>query len=274
MKLGGFRAAVNLSILFTEIPLLERFPAARAAGFDAVELWWPFADAVPGDGQVDELLQAIDAAGLRLVSLNLFAGDMPAGDRGIASWPGRERELRDNVAAVVEIARRTGCRRFNGLYGARRDDVAPQAQDELAVANLAHAARELAAIDGVLLIESLTSGENGAYPLHTAADSAAVVEQVRTVSGTGNVSLLFDTYHLTRNGDDLLAVIDTHAERIGHVQIADSPGRAQPGTGEIDFAGVFTSLNDHGYAGLVSCEYRPQGPSADSFGWITTMGAA
>lgn len=272
MQLGRHRLAVNLSIIFTELPLLERFPAARAAGFDAVELWWPFATAVPGDGEVDELLGAIDSAGLSLVSLNLFAGDMPAGDRGIASWPGREAELRDNVAAVVEIARRTGCRRFNGLYGARRDGLSAQQQDELALANLAYAAGELAAIDGVLLIESLTEGENGAYPLHTAADAAGVVERIRA-AGAENAAVLFDTYHLSRGGDDLLAVIEAGAERIGHVQIADSPGRGQPGTGGIDFARVLGSLGEHGYDGLLSCEYRPQGPSAGSFEWITRMGA-
>ncbi|HVX45569.1 MAG TPA: TIM barrel protein [Mycobacteriales bacterium] len=270
MQLGRFRLAVNLSILFTELPLLERFAAARTAGFDAVELWWPFASAVPGDGEVDELLDAIGSAGVDLVSLNLFAGDMPAGDRGIASWPGRESEVRDNAAAVVEIARRTGCRRFNGLYGARRDGVTAGQQDELAVANLAAAAEALAAIGGVLLIESLTEGENGAYPLRTAADAAGVVERI----GAGNVAVLLDTYHLTRNGDDLLGVIDSYAGRIGHVQIADSPGRGQPGTGGIDFVPVLEALAEHGYDGLLSCEYRPQGPSAGSFDWITTIGAA
>src|SRR5690348_10028023 len=124
MRIRGFRGVVNASIVFTELPLLSRFPAVREAGFDAVELWWPFATAVPDDGEVDGLLAAIDEAGLSLVSLNLYAGDMPGGERGVLSWPDRSADMRGNVAAVVEIAKRTGCRHFNALYGQRLDGVA------------------------------------------------------------------------------------------------------------------------------------------------------
>ncbi len=268
MRIRGFRGVVNASILFTELPLLSRFPAIKDAGFDAVELWWPFATAVPDDREVTDLQRAIEDAGLSLVSLNLYAGDMPGGERGILSWPGRAADVRGNVAAVLEIARRTGCRHFNALYGQRLDGVAAAAQDEAATENLAYAARTLAELGGQLLIESLTAGENGAYPLLTAADSVAVIDRVRAESGANNLSLLLDTYHLTNNGDDLAAVITQYGDRIGHVQVADAPGRAQPGTGSIDFDAVFTRLAERGYSGYVSCEYRPVGPSGSSFGWI------
>jgi hydroxypyruvate isomerase len=193
---------------------------------------------------------------------------MPGGERGVLSWPGREADVRANVEAVVQIAKRTGCRHFNALYGQRLDGVAAATQDEAATANLTYAARELGELGGQLLIESLTEGENGAYPLLTAADSVAVIDRVRDESGVENLSLLFDTYHLTNNGDDLSAVIAQYGDRIGHVQVADAPGRGQPGSGSIGFDAVFGRLAERGYSGYVSCEYRPVGPSGSSFDWI------
>jgi hydroxypyruvate isomerase len=274
MRIRGWRGVVNASILFTELPLLSRFPAIKDAGFDAVELWWPFATPVPAGDEVSALLDAIESAGLSLVSLNLYAGDMPGGERGVLSWPDRDADVRGNVAAVVEIAKRTGCRHFNALYGQRLDGVPASAQDAAATANLGYAARAVGELGGQLLIESLTNGENGAYPLLTAADSVAVIDRVRRETGADNLGLLFDTYHLTNNGDDLAAVIAQYGDRIGHVQVADTPGRGQPGTGSIDFPAVFTLLAERGYSGYVSCEYRPVGPSGSSFGWIGGIGAA
>ncbi|HEX3815275.1 MAG TPA: TIM barrel protein [Mycobacteriales bacterium] len=268
MRIGGFRGVVNASILFTELPLLQRFAAAQAAGFEAVELWWPFAEAVPAANQVTALLDALESAGLSLVSLNLFAGDMASGDRGILSLPDSAADVRGNVEVVVDIARRTGCRHFNALYGQRLENVSPGVQGDTAVANLSYAAKAVGAVGGTLLIESLTDGENGAYPLRTADDAVAVIDRVAQADGGENLRLLLDTYHLINNGDDLSAVIERHGDRIGHVQVADSPGRGQPGTGSIDFERVFAELARHGYSGLVSCEYRPVGPSGSSFGWI------
>ena len=268
----GLPLAVNLSILFTELPLAERPAAVHAAGFDAAEAWWPFADAVPSAAEVDAFVAALDDAGVALVGLNFFAGDMPGGERGVASWPDRTEEFRASVPVLAEIARRTGCRAFNALYGQRRPDVDPQVADATAAANLAFAADAVGAFGGTVLVEPLTRGENGAYPLLTSGDVLGVVDRVRAGHGAGNLRMLLDTYHLTRNGDDLLAVIAAHADRIGHVQIADAPGRGRPGTGTIDFAAVFAALRDHGYAGHIACEYKPVGPSADSFEWLREMG--
>ncbi|MGH3326609.1 MAG: hydroxypyruvate isomerase family protein [Streptomycetales bacterium] len=268
MDTHGLRFDVNLSILFTELPLLERPAAAAAAGFDAVEFWWPFPAAVPRDREVDAFVRAIGESGVHLVGLNFFAGDMPAGDRGTASWPARAGEFRDSLDVLVGIAEATGCRAFNALYGNRVEGVDPRRQDELATENLTLAARAVAGLGGTVLIESCNREENPRYPLLTAADAVAVADRVRDASGAGNLRLLADFYHLARNGEDLAAVIAAQAGRIGHVQIADVPGRNQPGTGELDFEELFARLAQAGYGGYVGCEYRPDGRSAASFGWL------
>src|SRR4029453_7849091 len=134
------RYDVNLSILFTELPLLERPAAARAAGFGAVELWWPFAVPVPPARDVDAFVAAVEDAGVQLVGLNFFAGDMAGGDRGLVSWPARRGEFKDNIDVTVGLGERLGCRAFNALYGNRVDDSTAEEQDDLAVQNLTLAA--------------------------------------------------------------------------------------------------------------------------------------
>ncbi|MQA26344.1 MAG: TIM barrel protein [Micromonosporaceae bacterium] len=259
---------VNLSILFTELPLLQRPAAAASVGFEAVEFWWPFADPAPGDAEVDAFLTAIKDAGVRLVGLNFAGGDLPGGERGLLSQPARSPEFRDNIAVAVGIARATGCRALNALYGNRVDGVAAEAQDELAGENLALAAKAAAEINAVVLIEALNALENPRYPLTSAADAILVCDRVRRESGAENLRFLADLYHLGVMGEDLPAVIAEHADRIGHVQIADVPGRHQPGTGELDVNALLTALTNHGYDGWIGCEYKPVGRSADSFDWL------
>lgn len=252
----------NLSILFTELPLLERPRAAKRAGFDAVEFWWPFDTATPSPVEVDAFVAALDAAGTRLVGLNFFAGDMPAGDRGIVSWPGRQGEFADSVEIAVDIARRTGCRTFNALYGNRIAGFTPSEQDELATANLVVAATSVRAIDGTIVLEPLSGAPD--YPLLTAADALAVADQVPL----DNVTLLCDLYHLAVNGDELDTVTSKHIERIGHVQFADAPGRGEPGSGRLDLLRHLTTLAANGYRGYVGAEYRPTGATEDSLAWL------
>ncbi|GAB2709919.1 hydroxypyruvate isomerase family protein [Nocardia thraciensis] len=260
--------AVNLSILFKEIPLLDRPAAAKAAGFDAVEFWWPFDTATPTDADVDDFVQAIEQAGVRLIGLNLFAGDMPAGERGLVSWPGREQEFADSVAVAVRIGRRLGCRAFNALYGNRIQGVDPGQQDEVALRNLALAARAIGQIDGTVLLEPVSGVE--AYPLRTAADVVGVLDRVRAAQGAANLGLLADLYHLATNGDDLDKVVERYGDRIAHVQIADAPGRHEPGTGELDIFGYVDKIGAAGYRGHIAAEYIPSGASADSFAWLPT----
>jgi hydroxypyruvate isomerase len=261
---------VNLSILFTEHDVLRRPAAAKAAGFDAVEFWWPFPEAVPADAEVEKFVGAVEDAGVALVGLNFFAGDMAAGDRGVLSHPDRSSEFADNVEVAVGIGERLECRAFNALYGNRIDGVDASEQDAVAVENLARAAGAAARIGGVVLVEPV-SGAPG-YPLKTAAEALAVIDRVREETGAENLRLLFDLYHLVVNGDDPDAVLDRHAGMIGHVQIADAPGRHEPGTGEIDFGHYLGRLRAGGYRGRIGLEYKPSGASSESFAWIAREG--
>jgi hydroxypyruvate isomerase len=257
---------VNCSILLTELPLLERPAAAREAGFDAVEFWWPFAVAVPAEGEVEAFVRAVGDAGVRLVGLNFFAGDMPGGDRGLVSWPARSGEFRDNVEVTVGIGERLGCRAFNALYGNRVEGADPAAQDDLAVENLAFAGRAAARIGGTALVEPVSGAPR--YPLRTAADAVGVIDRVAGETGVGNLGFLCDLYHLAVNGDDLDRVITTYGDRVAHVQIADAPGRHEPGTGTLDLDRYLGALTAAGYRGWVGLEYVPSHTSADSFAWL------
>jgi hydroxypyruvate isomerase len=256
------RFAVNLSILFTELPLLERPAAAKEAGFDAVEFWWPWPIAVPSDTEVDRFAVAVTDAGVQLVGLNFFAGDMPGGDRGLVSWPARSGEFRDNIDVTVGLGQRLGCRAFNALYGNRQDDSTPEQQDALGAENLALAARAVQRIGGTVLVEPVSGAPR--YPLLTAADALAAIDR----TGEDNVRLLLDVYHLAVNGDDVDAAIDAAAGRIGHVQIADAPGRNEPGTGKLDIDAYLDRIAATGYDGWIGLEYKPSGSSADSFDWL------
>jgi hydroxypyruvate isomerase len=261
------RYDVNCSILFTELPLLERAAAAKEAGFDAIEFWWPFGTAVPPDGEVDTFVRAVRDAGVFLVGLNFFAGDMSGGDRGLVSWPARSGEFRDNVEVTVGIGAQLGCRAFNALYGNRLDGAsAGDDQDNLAVENLAFAARAATGVNGVVLLEPLSGADR--YPLTTAADAVAALNRVQRDAGVTNVGLLADLYHLAVNGEDLDQVVATYADWVRHVQVADAPGRGEPGSGRLPLDRHLAALQASGYAGWVGLEYTPTVPSADSFGWL------
>ncbi len=261
--------AVNCSLLFTELPLLDRPAAAKAAGFEAVEFWWPWSVAEPSPDELAAFRSAIRDAGVQLIGLNFFAGDMPAGDRGLVSWIARRDEFRANVPVALALGRELGCRAFNALYGTRQPDEDPQAQDECAVANLAFAAELAAEFGAVVLVEPVSGSP--AYPLKTAADVAAVIERVRRTYGCENLRFLCDLYHLATNGDDVAAVCRERAADAGHCQIADAPGRGEPGTGNLPLEQLLADLFEHGYDGWVALEYKPTVPSAQSFGHLPAL---
>lgn len=256
---------VNASILLTDRPLFERPAAARAAGFTAVEFWWPFADPVPADAEVDRFIASVRDAGVDLTGLNFFAGDMPAGDRGVLSQPKRSTEFTDNIDVAIGIGDQLGCRAFNALYGLPTDDASAEAAGELAAENLDRAARAADRIKGTILIEPV-SGSAG-FPLLTAADALAVIERVRR-GGRRNIGLLADFYHLAVNGDDVGRVIAQHAADFAHVQIADAPGRGAPGTGELPLADWVAAAEAGGYDGWVGLEYKSC--HTDPFSWLPT----
>lgn len=265
---AALRFDVNLSILFTELPLLGRPQTAADAGFAEAELWWPFAGPSPDEAELDALERAFGDAGVRLVGLNFDAGDMPAGDRGLLSRPADSDRFRANIDVAVGFAARMGCRALNALYGNRVDGLAPKAQSELALENLVLAARAAHREGAVVLVEAVNTVENPRYQLDSAKAAVDVVDAVNAATGLGNAKFLCDLYHLAVMGEDLPAVIAAYADRFGHVQIADSPGRGRPGTGDLDFDDLFGRLTDAGYGGRIGLEYKSAGPSADSFGWL------
>jgi hydroxypyruvate isomerase len=253
---------LNLSMVFTELPLLERAEAARVAGFAAVEYWWPFETPVPDSAEVDRFVASVEKAGVAVTGLNFFPGDMAGGDRGLVTWSGREDEFAHGIASAIELGERLGCRRFNALYGNRLDGADPAEQDKLGRENLALASDAAARIGAEIVLEPLSGAEK--YPLKTADDVLKVLDEL----GRDNVKLLADLYHLAVNGDDLDRVVSVHTGRIGHVQIADAPGRHQPGTGTLDIEGYLEKLQTAGYRGQVGVEYKPDGPSAESLSWL------
>lgn len=257
---------VNCSIMLTELPLLQRPAAAKTAGFDAVEFWWPFPTSVPKDAEVDAFEKAISDAGVRLTGLNFAAGDMAVGDRGLVSWPARSGEFQDNLTVAVGIGERTGCQAFNALYGKRIDGVAHEEQDEVAIENLSLAAKAVAPIGGIVLLEPV-SGAPG-YPLLTADDVLHVIGAVTARHGDTNIKLLADFYHLAVNGEDVDSVIELHAREFGHIQIADAPGRGEPGTGTLPIATWLERSQELGYDGYIGLEYKSD--AANPFTWLAT----
>ncbi|MBT2489862.1 TIM barrel protein [Streptomyces sp. ISL-96] len=266
------RFDVNLSILFTELPLLERPAAAAAAGFKAVELWWPWIETpTPDQAELDALKKALDDAGTQLVGLNFYAGQLPGPDRGALSVPGEESDrFRANIDVAADFAASVGCKALNALYGNRVDGVDPDAQDKLALENLVVAARAADRVGAILLIETLNKPESPRYPLVSAPAGIAVVDKVNEATGLGNAKFLLDIYHLSMNGENLPDVIAEYASKTGHVQIADNPGRGAPGTGDLPLEELLDLLKNAGYDGWVGLEYKPgDRPSAEAFDWLS-----
>jgi hydroxypyruvate isomerase len=254
---------VNCSILLTELPLLERPAAAKAAGFDAVEFWWPFESSVPSDAETTAFERAITDAGVQLTGLNFNAGNMPGGDRGLVSWPARSTEFQDNIDVVAGIGERLGCKAFNALYGNRVEGETAEKQDAIGAENLAAAAQGVARIGGTVLLEPVSGAAR--YPLLTAEDALNVIARVKAESDVRNIKLLADFYHLAVNGDDVESVIENHAKDFGHIQIADNPGRGAPGTGELPLGEWIARSRELGYDGYIGLEYKE--PAETAFSW-------
>ena len=256
----------NCSMLFTELPLLQRPVAAKAAGFDAIEFWWPWPDQpVPPDALVDAFVAAVADSGVQLVGLNFFAGDLAGPDCGVLSIPDRSRQFQDNLDVTVGIGERLGVSAFNALYGNRVPESTPEEQNAVGRENLALAAQAAARVGATVLVEPVSGPKP--YPLRTAADAVAVVDAVRA-DGHSNVGFLLDLFHLANNGDDPAAAITAYTDRTAHVQIADWPGRGEPGSGSLDLDGLLRTVSDTGYSGWVGLEYKPTTTTDDSLAWL------
>lgn len=261
--MDSIRWVANLSLLFTELAPLDRPAAAKAAGFQEVECWWPFATSGrPASASIDAFVRSIEDAGVTLTAMNLFAGDMPAGERGVLSYPERLEEFHDSVGTAMSIAKRLGTRLFNAPYGHRREGLDSDMQDEIATQSIAFAARAASQIGGTILMEPVSGMP--LYPIKSSADAIRVLDRVRETTGVENIGFLIDQFHISMSGGDVLADISAYADRIAHVQLADTPGRGEPGSGDADFGGVIDALLRRGYPGAFALEYFPTVPTGQS----------
>jgi hydroxypyruvate isomerase len=239
--------AANVSTLFTELPFLDRFAAARAAGFRAIEFQAPY------DFGADEIAAHAEAAGLKIVLFNAPMGNAKAGERGFGAQPGRESDFDASIATALDYARVLDCRQIHVLAGL--ESAAGRAQQEAVyVANLQRAAANAAAQNVTLLIEPLNRRDNPGYFLGSTREAIAILDRV----AQANVALQFDLYHCQISEGDLAQHIRDLKGRYPHVQIANVPGRHEPGRGEIDFAFLFDLFDEIGYGGWIGCEYRPK----------------
>ena len=253
------RFSANVSILFKEVPFLERFGRVREAGFSAVEFWWPSGE------DLGEVEAAIRDAGLSVALFNFDAGDMPAGERGLVSDPGLVEQFRENVPVALGLAQRLGCRRMNVLVGHEKYGMGRGDQLALARENVAFAADAAREAEVTVMVEAVNTFENGPYLLYTTGQAVEFVEGV----GRENVKIQHDFYHMQRMEGNLVATLRDNIGHVGHVQIADSPGRGEPGTGEIHYPYVLAELEDLGYDGYLGLEYNPTtGTTEESFGWL------
>lgn len=250
--------SANLTMLYGEDPFLDRFTAARKDGFEAVEFMFPY------PFSAEQLGDALGKNDLRLVLHNLPAGDWEAGERGIACHPGREAEFRDGVARALEYAKALKCPQVNCLVGIPPPDADPDAVRRIVVENLRFAADALGHAGIRLLIEPVNGMDVPGFWLQRADHAIQVMDEV----GSDNLWLQYDIYHQQRMDGELLGTWCRLRERIAHVQIADNPGRGEPGTGEINFPFLFGALDQAGYAGWIGCEYKPRAVTSAGLGWM------
>ena len=255
--------AANLSFMFTEVDFLDRFAAARDHGFDAVEFLFPYAWPA---AQIAERLASSD---LQPVLHNLPAGDWAAGERGMACDPAKVSQFQDSVALALDYARVLGVRRLHCLAGLLPPGVAPQHAQATYIDNLRFAAAQLQPHDIDLLIEPINTYDMPGYFLTGSAQAADIIH----ATGADNLFLQFDLYHMQRMEGKLAAAIARYLPLIGHLQVADVPGRHEPGTGTIDFPALFALIDDLGYDGWVGCEYHPLAGTVAGLGWRSALQA-
>jgi hydroxypyruvate isomerase len=255
------KLAANLSMLFTERPFLDRFEAAAKAGFSAVEFLFPYAH-TPA-----EIKARLEANGLKLVLHNLPPGDWDGGERGIACLPDRIDEFRDGVAKGIEYATALGVPRLNCLAGKTPLAADDKVLRKTLVGNLRYAAGELKKAGLKLLIEPINTFDIPGFYLNRTTQALSILDEV----GADNAFVQYDIYHAQRMEGELAATIEKHLARIDHIQLADNPGRHEPGTGEINYEFLFAHLDRLGYGGHIGCEYKPLTTTEAGLGWIQRL---
>jgi len=255
------RFAANLTMLFGEKPFLDRFAAAKAAGFAGVEYLFPY------DYDKAELREQLDEHGLVQVLHNLPAGNWAGGERGIAILPDRVDEFRDGVACAVSYAKALDCRQLNCLVGVAPRDADPFEMNEVLVENLRFAADALARERIKLLVEPINTLDIPGFFLNRTEQAVQLIADVRS----SNLFIQYDIYHMQVMEGDIARSLQKHLPRIAHVQLADNPGRNEPGTGEINYPFLFRHLDTLGYRGWVGCEYKPRTTTVDGLGWHAAL---
>lgn len=254
----NLRFAANLSMLYGEVPFLDRFARAAAAGFDTVEFLFPYR------AGIDQVKARVDDLGLTVALFDVPPGDTAEGEFGTLGTPGKQERFRRSFATALEAANRLRCGRINVLFGNREPGVEPGDQIECAVENLDWAVPQAVGGGVVLLIESLNPTDFPRYFLHT---PAAAIEIVRAANHP-HVKLQYDVYHAQMVGDNPIEWIARHFSDIGHIQIADAPGRHEPGTGQIDYPAIFSTLEALVYQGYIGLEYKPSHKTDASLNWL------
>lgn len=257
------RFAANLTMLFTELPFLERFEAAAKAGFTGVEYLFPY------EYRPEVLAAQLKAHGLTQVLHNLPAGDWARGERGIAVLPGRVDEFRAGVDKAITYATALGCRQVNCLAGIRPEGTDPQELDATFVGNLAYAAPRLAAAGIKLLIEPINTIDIPGFHLTSTRQALDVIRAV----GSDNLHVQYDIYHMQIMEGDLARTIEANLAKIPHIQLADNPGRNEPGTGEINYPFLYAHLDRIGYSGWIGCEYKPKTTTEAGLAWFAAARA-
>jgi hydroxypyruvate isomerase len=255
--------AANLSMLFNEVPFLDRFERAAEAGFTGVEFLFPYAF------PLREIRRRLEENRLALVLHNLPAGDWDAGERGIACHPDRVQEFRLGVSAALRYAGELDVPQINCLAGKAPAGVPAELLRQTLVENLRYAARKLRAAGIKLLLEPINTFDIPGFYLSGTDQALSIIEE----AGADDLYLQYDLYHAQRMEGELAATLERHLARIAHVQVADNPGRHEPGTGEINYPFLFQHLDRIGYAGWVGCEYKPAASTESGLGWRTAHGA-
>ncbi|MBM4448290.1 MAG: hydroxypyruvate isomerase [Chloroflexi bacterium] len=250
--------SANLSMLFTEVGFGDRFERAAKAGFKGVECQFPY------ELPKEDIAQKLDRYRLQMVLFNIPAGSWAAGERGLACLPGRESEFRAGVGKAIEYAKALKCPRINCLAGLTPKNAPANKVRQTLVSNLKFAADALQKAGITLVVEALNDKDVPGFYLTRTRDALKLFEEVKHP----NLFLQYDIYHMQIMEGNLAETIRKNVGRIGHIQLADVPGRHEPGTGEIDFPGLFKRIDEAGYTGWIGCEYKPAGVTEDGLGWV------
>ena len=253
------RFAANLSMMFNEVPFLDRFARARAAGFEAVEFLFPY------DFPAAEIAARLKDNGLSQVLFNAPPGDWAAGERGQAALPGRQSEFRDGVRRALDYAATLSCPRLHLMAGLTPAGAARDTLLSVYAANLAWAAEECGKAGVQPVIEPINHRDIPGFFLNTTDEAAAIIA---AVGGPSRLGLQFDLYHCQITEGDLVKTTERQLPLIAHMQVADNPGRNEPGTGEVNWPFVFQAIDAMGFRGWIGCEYRPKGETEAGLGWF------